>query len=101
DVQTKLKAAAHPWTLAKSFRNSCPLGKPIALNTLSVKIDDLKFSLKVNGEIRQKGSPSQMIHSVNRLREYVVERFPVLPGDWLLTGTPAGVAQLRSGDRLE
>jgi acylpyruvate hydrolase len=101
DVQAKLKAASHPWTLAKSFRDSCPLGKPIALNSLAKPIEELNFSFKVNGEIRQKGSPKQMIHSVNRLREYLVERFPVLPGDWLLTGTPAGVAQLRSGDRLE
>lgn len=101
DIQAKLKAQAHPWTLAKSFRDSCPLGKPIALSTLGKAIEDLNFSLKVNGEIRQNGSPKQMIHSVKKLREYVIERFPVLPGDWLLTGTPAGVAPLRSGDRLE
>jgi acylpyruvate hydrolase len=104
EVQAKLKAQGHPWTLAKSFRDSCPLGEPIAISSIPGGADgivNLNFSLKVNGELRQKASPRQMIHSIQKLREYVVDRFPVQPGDWLLTGTPAGVAPLRSGDDVE
>ena len=104
DAQNKLKAAGHPWTLAKSFRDSCPLGEPQPISKIPggiAGLSDIRFHLLVNGEVRQKGSPREMIHSAHRLREYVCERFPVQPGDWLLTGTPAGVAQLQSGDKLE
>ncbi len=104
EVQAKLKAQSHPWTLAKSFRDSCPMGEAVPFSSIPggiASFAELNFSLKVNGELRQKASPRQMIHSIARLREYVVDRFPVQPGDWLLTGTPAGVAPLRSGDRVE
>jgi 2-keto-4-pentenoate hydratase/2-oxohepta-3-ene-1,7-dioic acid hydratase in catechol pathway len=98
DLQNELKAKGHPWTLAKSFRHACLLG-PIA--PLPGSIDNLEFSLKVNGEIRQQGSTHDMIHSFERLRTYVCERFPVVENDLLLTGTPAGVGPLKAGDRLE
>jgi acylpyruvate hydrolase len=104
EVQAKLKAQGHPWTLAKSFRDSCPLGEAVSFSKVPGGIDgfaNLNFWLKVNGELRQKASPRQMIHSIHKLREYLVERFPVHAGDWLLTGTPAGVAPLRSGDHVE
>jgi acylpyruvate hydrolase len=98
DVQTKLKAAGHPWTLAKSFKSSCPIGTFVKA---PADLQSLTFIFKVNGEIRQTGNTSDMIHSVERLRIYVVERFPVVPGDLLLSGTPKGVSLLRPGDRLE
>lgn len=96
EVQSKLKAAGHPWTLAKSFKDSCPIG-PFVKSSL----EKLSFSLEVNGEIRQSGQTSDMIHSAEQLRLYVLERFPVVPGDLLLTGTPKGVSLLRSGDTLK
>ena len=97
-VQTKLKNAGHPWTLAKSFRASCPIGPFVAMPS---DPQNLRFVLKVNGEIRQNGNTSDMVHSVEKLRLYVTDRFPVVPGDLLLTGTPKGVALLRAGDRIE
>ncbi len=99
DVQAKLKAAGHPWTLAKSFKASCPLGPMVAVPQ-GTDLQNLKFSLKVNDEIRQAGTTSDMIHSVEKLKLYLIDRFPVAPGDLLLTGTPKGVGLLRSGDRL-
>lgn len=104
DVQAKLKAAGHPWTLAKSFTDSCPLGAPIPLSRLTpggLGIADLVFTLKVNGETRQTGRARDMIFPPETLRRYLLERFPVQSGDWLLTGTPAGVARIAPGDRLE
>jgi acylpyruvate hydrolase len=95
DVQTRLKNAGHPWTLAKSFKASCPIGPLVPAKF------DVEFVFKVNGEIRQTGKTSDMIHSTEILRQFVVERFPVLPGDLLLTGTPKGVSRLAPGDRLE
>lgn len=100
DVQARLKNLGHPWTLAKSFRASCPLG-PFVSITKELNLQNLEFSLRVNGQLRQSGNTKDMIHSAENLRRYVVERFPVQPGDLLLTGTPAGVSALHSGDQLE
>lgn len=100
DVQTKLKTAGHPWTLAKSFKASCPIGAFVKAPAPG-EWQNLKFTFKVNGEIRQSGHTADMIHSVETLRKYVIEHFPVVPGDLLLTGTPKGVGLLKHGDRLE
>ncbi len=99
DVQAKLKASGHPWTLAKSFRDSCPLGRLVAIPE-GTDLQTLKFFLDVNGKRRQTGLTSDMIHSVEKLRVYLIERFPVCAGDLLLSGTPKGVAQLKKGDHL-
>ncbi|MCM2281364.1 MAG: fumarylacetoacetate hydrolase family protein [Bdellovibrionaceae bacterium] len=104
DAQVRLKAAGHPWTLAKSFRDSCPLGRPVPLSSLPggpSALLELRFTLKVNGQLRQVGHTKDMIFPPETLLTYILERFPVRPGDWLLTGTPAGVARIESGDRLE
>ncbi len=106
DTQNALKEARHPWTLAKSFKNACPLGdwyffKKEAEASALPELSDLHFSLKVNGELRQKGHVSEMIFSMQAMCDYLRAHFPVLPGDILLTGTPAGVAQINAGDTLD
>ena len=100
DVQNESKANGHPWTLAKSFKNACLIGPIVPLQP-GLNLQSLEFFLKNNGEIRQSGSTSAMIHSVAKIRKFILERLPVVPGDLLLTGTPAGVGQLKAGDRLE
>jgi 2-keto-4-pentenoate hydratase/2-oxohepta-3-ene-1,7-dioic acid hydratase in catechol pathway len=99
DLQTKLKANGHPWTLAKSFNASCPLG-PLVPLTSNIDLQNLEFRLHVNGELRQHGFSREMIHPIEKLRQYVLARFPVEEGDLLLTGTPAGVARMNPGDVL-
>lgn len=96
DIQAELKANAHPWTLAKSFKYSCPLSAMVALPS---EIPHFKFELTVNGETRQKGDTHDMVFDFETLRKYVVDNFPVEPGDLLLTGTPEGVAALKPGDK--
>ena len=100
DKQNELKSKGHPWTLAKSFKGSCPLGDFFPVQNLE-ELKNLEMSLQVNGELRQKGSTSQMIFSLEILIDFVLKHFPVQPGDLLLTGTPAGVASFKSGDILE
>lgn len=97
--QSLLKAKGSPWTLAKSFKDSCPLSEFFPVSSLS-ELQDLEISLMVNNEIRQKARTSQMIFSLQQQIDYVLQHFPVCPGDLLLTGTPAGVAALKKGDRL-
>lgn len=100
EKQNKLKAKGNPWTLAKSFKDSCPLSAFFPVTDLE-ELKNLEITLKVNGEIRQKGNTAQMIFSYESLIETVRHHFPVVPGDLLLTGTPSGVGPIRRGDVLE
>nr|BFD67732.1 fumarylacetoacetate hydrolase family protein [Bdellovibrio sp. HAGR004] len=98
--QNQLKSKGHPWTLAKSFKESCPLSGFFAVTDLE-ELKNLEIILKINGEVRQKGNTSQMIFGYEKLLDFVRQHFPVVPGDLLLTGTPAGVGPIRRGDVLE
>lgn len=107
DIQTQLKKNGQPWTLAKSFRDSCPIGDWVSASKLGnsdddilAKLGDLEFKLLVNESERQHGFTRDMVHKVGPLLQYIGERFPVEDGDVLLTGTPAGVAALKSGDQV-
>ena len=100
DIQNELKAKSLPWTLAKSFRASCIVG-PLTPLTTAIDTANLAFTLKVNGAVRQSGNTHDMIHPLEKVRRHVIAHFPVVPGDLLLTGTPAGVARLEPGDHLE
>ncbi len=99
-VQNMLKAKGHPWTLAKSFQGACPITSFFPIENVQ-SLETIEFSLKVNGQIRQKASTSQMIFGLEKLIHFVKKHFPVVPGDLLLTGTPAGVAALHRGDLVE
>ncbi|KAI8471636.1 MAG: hypothetical protein J3K34DRAFT_451615 [Monoraphidium minutum] len=98
DVQAELKKKQWPWTLAKSFKASTPLGPPFSLQ--GVDPASLTLTLDVNGQRRQTGATSDMIYPLQRQVAYVVEHFPASPGDVLLTGTPPGVSALSAGDEL-
>lgn len=95
-AQTQLKNQGQPWELAKSFINAAPLSDFLPIQESDFA--QLSLKLQVNGEIRQTGAVSQMIFSAVDIAKYVLARFPVRPGDYLFTGTPAGVGPLRRGD---
>ena len=86
------------WTRGKTFDTSCPLGPMIALD---LDVSNLKIQARVDGELRQDGSTSQMVRSVPELIAYASSLFTLLPGDVLLTGTPAGVGPIEHGQRVE
>lgn len=99
DLQNELKKKGHPWETAKGFDGSCPLSpflKPDALP--EPQATDL--SLQVNGTVRQQGNTQLMIVGIFELMAYISTHFTLQPGDVVLTGTPAGVAPLASGDAL-
>lgn len=105
DTQAQLKKDGHPWTLAKSFKNSCPLGDWVSATKLGrnnddvlTALSDLEFTLKVNEVERQHGFTKNMIHKLDNLLRYIADRFPVEDGDVVLTGSPEGVAALKPGD---
>ena len=99
DLQSELKAKGLPWEIAKAFDTSCPLSD----FTPAAKVVDpnhLHLALTVNGELRQDGTTAQMMRSVEEIIAEISIYFTLEAGDIILTGTPAGVSRLQSGDRL-
>jgi 2-keto-4-pentenoate hydratase/2-oxohepta-3-ene-1,7-dioic acid hydratase in catechol pathway len=86
------------WARAKGIDTFCPLG-PWILSPLEV--DDLEVCCRVNGQVRQKGRTSQFVFGVDDLISYVSMAMTLLPGDVILTGTPAGVGPLVPGDEVD
>jgi 2-keto-4-pentenoate hydratase/2-oxohepta-3-ene-1,7-dioic acid hydratase in catechol pathway len=86
------------WTRAKGFDTFCPLGPVIATD---VDPGGLSIRTRLNGELRQEASTSEMILSVEQLISHISEVMTLEPGDVVLTGTPAGVGELKPGDRIE
>ncbi len=98
--QLELKSKGQPWTLAKSFKGSCPLSSFFPVADLE-ELKGLELILKVQGEIRQHGFVRDMIFPLEKIIDYVRQHFPVMPGDLLLTGTPAGVKPFQKGQTIE
>lgn len=86
------------WSRAKGFDTFCPLGPVIETD---LDLADVKIETRVNGEVRQSSSTAHLIHSVAKIISYASEAFTLLPGDVILTGTPAGVGPLAAGDTVE
>jgi 2-keto-4-pentenoate hydratase/2-oxohepta-3-ene-1,7-dioic acid hydratase in catechol pathway len=86
------------FTRGKSFDTFCPIGPGIEDD---VDPSDLRVTTHVNGETRQDGRTSQMIFPVPFLIEFITAIMTLLPGDVILTGTPAGVGPLVAGDTVE
>lgn len=87
------------WGRAKGFDGSCPLGPWI--ETALEDPDDVAITTRLNGEVRQDDGTSELIWSVNELVARASEAFTLLPGDVILTGTPAGVGEVREGEHVE
>ncbi len=85
------------WTRAKGFDGFCPLGPWI-----ETEVDplDLLLECRVNGETRQAARTSQLSFGPGELLEFVSGVMTLLPGDVILTGTPAGVGPMNVGDRV-
>jgi len=86
------------WARAKGFDGSAPIGPWIETE---LDPNDAIVRTRLNGEIRQQASTSEMVFGVATLIEYVTVFMTLLPGDILLTGTPEGVGTLSDGDVVE
>lgn len=87
------------WARSKSFDTFCPLGP--AITTEFNAAEGMSITATVNGELRQEGSTADMIHGPHELVAYVSRVMTLLPGDVILTGTPAGVGPMQPGDRVD
>nr|HPG76704.1 fumarylacetoacetate hydrolase family protein [Rhodoglobus sp.] len=86
------------WARAKGFDTFCPLG-PVIETEFEVASQGIET--RVNGEVRQSGRLDEMVHSVASVIAYASAVFTLLPGDVILTGTPAGVGPIMAGDTVE
>ncbi len=99
DVQTELKKKGLPWEIAKGFDTACPLSSFVPAAAIKDP-HNLQIRLSVNGRVRQDGSTSFMIHRLPVIISHMSAIFTLELGDIILTGTPAGVGPIKSGDRV-
>ncbi len=99
DVQSELKAKGLPWEVAKGFDTSCPLSGFVASDQVG-NPHDLGIRLAVNGELRQDSTTACMMRRIPQMIREISAVFTLEEGDIILTGTPAGVGAIKSGDRL-
>ena len=101
DIQRKAMAAGHPWEKAKGFDRSAAVSpRFLSLSELGKKVEDLRFEMSLNGEVRQVGEPKNMIFSVDKLICYLSRFMTLRMGDLIFTGTPSGVGPVKKGDVL-
>jgi len=100
DLQAKLKSKGLPWEKSKSFDGSAMLSGFVSKDKFA-NIQDVDFRLDINGETRQQGNTNQMVFSIDELIAHVSQYFTLKIGDFIYTGTPAGVGPVKIGDRLQ
>lgn len=99
DLQQKAKEKGHPWDFGKSFAQAAPIG-PLHPVPQVGHVAAGEIRLEVNGTLRQKGRLEDMIWKVPEAIAFLSQYYTLLPGDLIMTGTPAGVAAVVPGDRL-
>lgn len=99
DVQSDAKKKGLPWAVAKGFDTSACVSSFVEASSIA-DVQQLVFSLEVNGEMRQRGETAHMIFSMATLVSYLSSIFTLQHGDLIFTGTPEGVARIAHGDRL-
>lgn len=82
------------WGRAKGFDSFCPLGPWIETD---LDLDDAVIECRVDGDLRQRGAVADMVHGVPDLVAWISSVMTLLPGDVILTGTPAGVSAITAG----
>ena len=86
------------WARAKSFDTFCPIGPEIVAG---LDPSDLAITTRVNGAVKQSSRTSFMVFSPAFLVPFISRMMTLLPGDLILTGTPAGIGPLAAGDVVE
>ena len=99
DIQQKCKEKGLPWEKAKAFNGSAPISEFINKSEFA-DIQNLNFHLDVDGETRQKGNTSLMLHPIDEIIAYVSRYFTLKKGDIIFTGTPEGVGSVSIGNTL-
>jgi 2-keto-4-pentenoate hydratase/2-oxohepta-3-ene-1,7-dioic acid hydratase in catechol pathway len=99
DLQQECIQKGLPWEAAKSFDFSAAVGSFVSKETYK-SVDNLNFSLFLNGRQVQQGNTAAMVYKINELISYVSQFLTLKTGDLLFTGTPRGVGKVAINDRL-
>lgn len=86
------------WGRAKGFDSSCPLGPWIETD---LDVESVRLITRRDGEVVQDGNTADLVFDIGYLVEFASRAFTLLPGDVILTGTPAGVGPIEAGQRVE
>jgi 2-keto-4-pentenoate hydratase/2-oxohepta-3-ene-1,7-dioic acid hydratase in catechol pathway len=100
DLQNDLKAKGLPWEKAKSFDGSAVIGEFLQKKQFN-SLENITFELTNNSETVQKSNASHMLWKIDELISYISQYFTLKIGDIIFTGTPEGVAAVKSEDILE
>jgi 2-keto-4-pentenoate hydratase/2-oxohepta-3-ene-1,7-dioic acid hydratase in catechol pathway len=79
------------WGKGKSFDSFGPIGPWLVTSDDIPNPQSLEMALWVNGEVKQTSNTEDMIFSVAQIVSYLSQFMTLLPGDVVITGTPAGV----------
>jgi len=101
DLQDDLKKKGQPWERAKAYDGACLLSDWVSVEDVVNDWKDIHYTLHVNDELRQKGDTALLIFDVGTLLADISQVFTLEEGDVVMTGTPAGVAALHSGEQLK
>lgn len=99
DLQSVMKGSGKPWSIAKGFDASAPIG-PITPRDQAGLIEQAGIALKVNGQTRQSSRTDHMSWSVAEIIAELSRAWTLAPGDLIYSGTPAGVGPVVAGDEL-
>lgn len=100
DKQNELKTKGLPWELAKAFDFSAAVGKMVD-KTRYADLQNLNIKLLKNGEQVQTGNTVDMLFNIDKIISFVSQYFTLKKGDFIFTGTPAGVGRVDIGDKLQ
>lgn len=100
DLQSKLKDKGLPWEKAKAFDGSAVIGDFLPKKLFS-SLENINFELRNNNTTVQKGNTKYMLWKIDELIAHISQYFTLKIGDIIFTGTPEGVAKVKSNDVLE
>jgi 2-keto-4-pentenoate hydratase/2-oxohepta-3-ene-1,7-dioic acid hydratase in catechol pathway len=86
------------WARSKAFDTFCPLGPWVETEFVP---DGQVIESRINGDVRQNVAISEMVHKIPFIISYVSKNMSLLPGDIILTGSPAGISVITAGDIIE
>jgi 2-keto-4-pentenoate hydratase/2-oxohepta-3-ene-1,7-dioic acid hydratase in catechol pathway len=99
DIQRECKAKGLPWEKAKAFENSAVLSENFIPKS-KLDLQNIIFSLTLNDQVVQEGNSANMIFTIDDIIAYISQFVTLKIGDLIYTGTPAGVGQVKIGDKL-
>lgn len=100
DHQAEALAKGLPWEVTKAFDRSAPIGPVTRVEDVG-HVTDAAIMCRVNGEVRQDANVAMMIWKTPEIIAKISEQHALQPGDVIMTGTPAGVGAVVTGDRID